>query len=222
MTPLIRAVKSKHRKTSLLLLESGCERNVRGMHGMTALNEAVFSNSPHLVSLLLKHGADPDVEDDGGTLPLWFAVDSSNLEIIKLLTNSGCRFDIRSTLSNSCRPCNALEHAVHKQRTPILKYLVGVYCEEAINCLLQMKISPTNLFSNTVLTRQELIECPPSAKNLCRKTIRRSLRMRGRMDYENDLKQLKLPKSIETFLLYNDIEDASTQCGMDNGVETMA
>ena len=207
LTPLISAIKSKHRKTSIYLLKCKSNVNSPGLHRMTALNEAVFNNSPHLVQLLLQHGANPDIEDDGGTLPLWFAVDAANAETIRLLTNAGCRFDVKSTLSDSCRPCDALEHAVHKQKLHIIRYLVGVYCETAINCLSRMltnKECTQPLHATTKACLEILTEGPAPLKSLCRKTVRKSL---GRKCQQiEDIQSINVPKQIASYLMYEDMD----------------
>jgi hypothetical protein len=62
---------------------------------------------------LQQDGVQFSIEDDAGTLPLWFAVDGFSIESVKLLLNANCRYNVQSTLSSYCGPCNPVEHAVH-------------------------------------------------------------------------------------------------------------
>jgi ankyrin repeat protein len=54
ITPLISAVNGKQIKAAKFLLDAGSDTNFKGLHGMTALNEAVFYNCPQLVALLFE------------------------------------------------------------------------------------------------------------------------------------------------------------------------
>ena len=183
---------------------------------MTALNEAVFYNVPHLVKLLLDYGADCDIEDDGGTLPLWFAVDSYQNEIIQLLINAQSRFSVRSTLSNSCKPCNPLEHAVHRQHQDTIKLLADVYCEEAQHCL--KTISKTiDTFSAINTSTKDVVKMlanePRPLMMLCRNRIRAALGKGKQSMYK--VPKLQLPNVLKNFLLY-DIVDPSEIAKLSN------
>ncbi|XP_046571145.1 serine/threonine-protein phosphatase 6 regulatory ankyrin repeat subunit C-like isoform X2 [Haliotis rubra] len=208
ITPLISSVHTKQVTTARLLLQAGCKTTYRGLHGMTALNEAVFYNHPLLLSMLLDYGADPDIEDDAGTLPLWFAVDQSSMENLKLLLRSNCRFNMRSALSNSCGPCNAIEHALHKQKLQVIVWLISTYCEEAANVLRSHLSESDKLASinKTFLSSvQEHIQAPQSLLCLCRKQIRAELGP-GKI-ITNKIRQLKLPHVLKNFLDYSDLTE---------------
>ena len=122
-------------KTANFLLKAGCQVDVRGLHGMTALNEAAFIGHSILLKTLLFHGADPGIADDAGTLPLWFAIDHLSQESVALLLAAGSPFHTRSTLNPSLGPCNPLEYAAQKQRDVFISWMLAAYGEEAANCL---------------------------------------------------------------------------------------
>lgn len=174
---------------------------------MTALNEAVFYNVPHLTKLLLDYGADCDIEDDGGTLPLWFAVDSCQSEMIQLLINVQSRISIRSTLSNSCKPCNPLEHAVHKQIPDTVILMTDVYCEEAQNCLKNME-KTIDSFSSINTTTKDTVKMLANEIRplmmLSRNRIRVALG-KGKQGMDK-VPKLKLPNVLKNFLLYDSID----------------
>ncbi|KAK3093310.1 hypothetical protein FSP39_013937 [Pinctada imbricata] len=208
ITPLISAVNGKQVKATKYLLDHGSNCNHKGLHGMTALNEAVFYNCPQLVALLLEYGANPDIEDDAGTLPLWFAVDGFSIQSVKLLLLANCRFNLQSTLSSHCGPCNPIEHAIHKKKEFVLDWLVTKYCHEAVNILRQHlpKIQKmTNLEASLVEHVQELAQGPRSLMEHCRKSVRERL---GRgIEVSEKIDQLKLPKSIRSYLLFSEMEN---------------
>ncbi|KAJ8308014.1 hypothetical protein KUTeg_012888, partial [Tegillarca granosa] len=187
--------------------DAGSDPNYRGLHGMTALNEAVFYNSPQLVALLLEYGANADVEDDAGTLPLWFAVDGFSNETVKLLLNVNCKYNVQSSLSTYCGPCNAIEHAVHKRKEQVIAWLVSAYCEDAINILhhhVAKLEKMTNLDTKTLHLVKKLISCPCSLLEHCRKDIRKTL---GKgTSVPEKIQSLNLPKTLKRYLNYSDME----------------
>lgn len=188
-------------------LDAGADTNVRGLHGMTALNEAVFYNSPQLVALLLERGADPNVGDDAGTLPLWFAVDGFSIESVKLLLRANCNFDTQSSLSNYCGPCNPVEHSVHKRKELVLRWIVSAYCEEAVNILrkhLPVLEKMTTIEDVMKCKVREIAGSPGSLMEHCRKHVRKTFGSGGNI--QDKIKLLKLPTALQDYLLFSDFD----------------
>lgn len=183
---------------------------MRGLHGMTALNEAAFIGHSILLKTLLLHGADPGIADDAGTLPLWFAIDNLSQESVALLLAAGSPFHTRSTLSPSFGPCNPLEYAVQKQRDVFVSWMLAAYGEEAANCL--RKYLP-NLDQSLALRGvsmdklREMVNEPQSLLRQCRCTVRRVLKRDIALSAPESLKGLTLPRMLKSYLSLADLPD---------------
>ncbi|KAK7463322.1 hypothetical protein BaRGS_00038123 [Batillaria attramentaria] len=212
-TPLFCAVHAKQVKTANFLLKAGCRVDERGLHGMTALNEAAFIGHVPLLKTLLRHGADPGLADDVGTLPLWFGVDSWSQENVRLLLEAHSPFRTRSTLNPQCGPCDPLEHAAHRQRDMFVSWMLAVYGEEAANCLrlcLPSLERTQGVKSSSLLEWQEKVVHPQSLLVECRRTIRRSLTKDAVLSAPHSLKDLSLPQTLKNFLCLQDLPDCKS------------
>jgi ankyrin repeat protein len=92
--PVMLAIRNRHTRVALLLLEHMGAHNLLGGQGLearcryeghTALQFAVRWGRMDLVAMLLEHGARADTTDRYGTSALQTAVDQGHLEIVKLL-----------------------------------------------------------------------------------------------------------------------------------------
>ena len=63
------------------LLDQGASTKLKGQHGRTPLQYAVFLEREELADVLLAHGASPNCEDDDGVTPLHIAVRSKKLSM---------------------------------------------------------------------------------------------------------------------------------------------
>lgn len=197
-------------KTANFLLESGCNVNERGQHGMTALNEAAFIGHIPLLKTLLQHGANPGLEDDVGTLPLWFAVDSWSLETVRLLLACGSPFHISSCLNPQCGPCCPLQHAAHRQRDIFVNWLLAVYGEEAANHLRQslpkLENCP-NVRPSSLHEWKELVEQPQPLLVQSRCAIRKLLPKDKLLCNAEDLQDLNVPQVLRNYINLSELPD---------------
>ncbi|KAL2787914.1 ankyrin repeat-containing domain protein [Aspergillus keveii] len=85
------------RRSTLLLLEAGCDVNAATKNGYTLLFDGLRLGLP-IVDILLEHGADPNYQDKKGNTPLhFFHTIKDRPDDLKLVMDYGARLDIQST-----------------------------------------------------------------------------------------------------------------------------
>ncbi|KAL8590342.1 hypothetical protein ACOMHN_006458 [Nucella lapillus] len=208
-TPLYCAIHNKQVKTAQFLLERGCQVNIRGIHGMTALNEAAFLGHTTLLKMLLLHDADPGIADDVGTLPLWFAVEQFALENVRLLLAANSPFLSCSTLNPTLGPCNPLQNAASKRCHVLVSWIIAVYGQRAANSL------RSYIFRQEQNSRQEwvgscwkqVVQEPQPLLRQCRCVVRRALPARVALTLLDRMKEMSLPGVLKNYLCLEDLSD---------------
>ncbi|CAG4927500.1 unnamed protein product [Colias eurytheme] len=71
------------------LIAAGCDVNLKGPEGMTALHMAAQHGGGDVAALLLRGGAAPNARDSGGWTPLVRAAENSHAEVVRLLLKHG-------------------------------------------------------------------------------------------------------------------------------------
>ncbi|CAH1790766.1 unnamed protein product [Owenia fusiformis] len=79
-----------HHQMLDLLLNKGCDTNMRNQRGETALLILVCDNSTYSIQKLIDHGADVNICSKRGIAPLTYAVRNNKLENVVTLIKAGC------------------------------------------------------------------------------------------------------------------------------------
>lgn len=79
-----------------MLLQKGASTELKGRHGRTPLQYAIFLEREELATALLNHKASPDCKDEDGLTPLHLAVKSIKLSIsfVELLIENGSSINL--------------------------------------------------------------------------------------------------------------------------------
>ena len=111
------AVSNGHDQICKLLLDRGCEREVRDSCGRTPLFDAAI-NAHETCKLLIDHGCNKDARDKNGRTPLHCAATLNRLETCKLLIDRGCNKDARNL--NARTPLHWAASAGHDETCRLL------------------------------------------------------------------------------------------------------
>lgn len=84
-TGLYRSVICGHFDTSLFMLESGADPNIKTKMGDTALHQAADNRLYKLAELLIKYKADPDIQQNDGETPLHLSCFKGDFDMVKIL-----------------------------------------------------------------------------------------------------------------------------------------
>ena len=101
------------------LLDFGCNPNLRGEGGATALHIASQLGKAELVRLLLSAGADPNARDANGKTPLHIAAEEGHLEVAKALLERGAEKAARDNQGK--RPYDIAREKGHNKLAELLK-----------------------------------------------------------------------------------------------------
>ncbi len=88
-TPLLQALKARHRDCAALLLHAGARHDSANAFGQTALHWAVRTGDVDATRLLLEAGAAPSGSDTNGWTPLHWAAAEGYDALVELLLQSG-------------------------------------------------------------------------------------------------------------------------------------
>lgn len=121
-TPLMAALGTREAQMTLLLLEKGANPGVKlvgeGMR-VPALNVALKSGDPALLSKMIEHGADPAATDESGNTVLTEAASAGQEDMIRALIASGV-----SPNQIDGRQRTALQWAVMMNNVSLVKALL--------------------------------------------------------------------------------------------------
>jgi ankyrin repeat protein len=126
MTPLMNACsagKVKGSKVALKLIESGANVNyVRSDDDMTALQFAVISCRPEVITALIEHGAELDGPENAEETALMLAARNNNVAVLEILINAGADHKLESKLSwaKGLTPLGIAKEAKHKKAVEFL------------------------------------------------------------------------------------------------------
>jgi ankyrin repeat protein len=118
---LIYAVRGKHLRTAMILLESGADVNQANVSGITSLYEAAGGGDIEIVRLLLHEGADPNALTMQRVSPLSNAVFNKSGDIAMILLQQGARPDIVDATGKS-----SAVYAAATGETEVLEHILVV------------------------------------------------------------------------------------------------
>ena len=121
-----------------ILIEKGCDVNLRYEYGYNALFAAVSSNNLEVVKLLVESGADINSKLDDGSEVLMNGLIKglNNVEIIDYLISKGCDINNRNKYGNT-----SLSNAVKYSNVEVIRHLISCgakfgrwLCMRVFNC----------------------------------------------------------------------------------------
>jgi len=108
-----------------MLIENGCNVNVKNLCGFTPLNNSAYHNNSLVSRLLIEGGCDVDTRDFFGCCtPLLRSVDDKNIDLIRLLLERGC--DVNAV---DLAGWSALHLACYMNNVEISRLLIEKGCD---------------------------------------------------------------------------------------------
>lgn len=184
-----------------LLLNQGCDPDVRDSDGDTPLHWASFKNNVSCVSMLLHNGASVDPLDDHDNTPLNWAAMKGNLEVIKVLLEYNAsvelvNYDGVSPLVRAAFiPASGLNSDSDDACLELLIRAHGQFDIRNGRGQLPNVIASDNRLSDMLLA---YCVSPRSLVDLCRFAVRKNL---GRHYLPNVVLQLPIPSQLQEVLL---------------------
>lgn len=119
-TPLKVAVLFGSQRLVSRLISAGADVNAKGLHGSTALFNAVQDAHLDLIRFLIENGAEINIRDNEGTSPLDEAVWNGSLDSVALLLAHGARLNEPDTQTGA----TPINEAAFLGRTPVVRFLI--------------------------------------------------------------------------------------------------
>ncbi|XP_062523915.1 ankyrin repeat domain-containing protein 6-like isoform X2 [Corticium candelabrum] len=95
-TALHCAASCNHSKVVRILLENGCDSNIRSQCGLTPLHCATLENHCEVVRILLENGCNVNIPNNGGETALHCAAYDNQSKVVCILLENGCDANIKN------------------------------------------------------------------------------------------------------------------------------
>jgi len=119
-TPLLYAVRGRHKDIVELLVAKGADINAKDKGGYTLLYYAIWSEDVNTVKAIVTKGADVNLTAGKDYPPIYYAIWSGDIDIVKLLVAKGAKFDVKVLNDRT-----AFHYAVSQGSKDIVEFLVS-------------------------------------------------------------------------------------------------